>query len=147
MRLFVFIICLLTVSTTTFAEETRIVSLKNTTTNVRAGPGTQYPILWVFKRQGWPVRIISEYQYWYKVEDHEGETGWIYKNLLSNTHTVIVSEGKPVIMYVDTEMTKPVMKLSANVTLTLDRCTPYLCQVVHNRKKGWVEKTRLLMTE
>lgn len=146
-----FISCFFAVcSAAVYAEKKpipRIASLKNTTTNVRAGPGTQYPILWVFKHKSWPVKIISEYQYWYKIIDNEGEEGWIYNNLISNVHTVIVSEGEPEIMYRTSEMIKPIMKLSENVILKLDKCTPYMCQVVYDKRKGWVSKNRLLMTE
>jgi SH3-like domain-containing protein len=148
MRFFIFILCLFLVPTFAWAESSsRIASLKNTTTNVRAGPGTQYPILWVFKHKNWPIRIISEYQSWHKITDHEGETGWIYKNLISSTHTVVVSEGDPTLMYRTSEMTKPIMKLSENVVLKFDKCTPYICQVVYDKRKGWVVKDRLLMVE
>ncbi len=125
----------------------KFVSLKNSTTNVRAGPGTQYPILWVFKRKGWPVKAISKYQYWYKIIDNEGETGWIYKNLISNTHTVIVSVGEPALMYHTSEADKPIMKLSSNVILRLNKCNLYLCEVAYNKRRGWVSKSRLLMVE
>lgn len=149
MRLIILLTALLFTPSIATAEVEKpyVVSLKNSTTNVRAGPGTQYPILWVFKHKNWPVRVVSKYEYWYKIVDHEGEEGWVYKNLISGTHTVIVSGGEPVTMYRSTEMQKPMMRLAENVVVELGGCNEYLCEVIYDRRKGWVDKGRLLMIE
>jgi SH3-like domain-containing protein len=39
----------------------RFVSLKQQKINVRVGPGTQYPIRWIYQQQGLPVEIIAEF--------------------------------------------------------------------------------------
>ena len=38
----------------------RFVSLKSAEVNLRTGPGTRYPIEWVYKRRALPVEIIAE---------------------------------------------------------------------------------------
>src|SRR5688572_27853362 len=45
-------------------------------TNVRAGPNARYPIRWVYRRKNWPVKIVAEFENWYRFEDMYGEAGW-----------------------------------------------------------------------
>ncbi|MEK7246175.1 MAG: SH3 domain-containing protein, partial [Pseudomonadota bacterium] len=40
----------------------RFASLRAGEVNVRTGPGVQYPVDWVFQRQGLPVEVIAEYR-------------------------------------------------------------------------------------
>ncbi len=68
----------------------RFMSLQADEVNVRAGPGTRYPIGWVFRRRGLPVEAIGRFENWVQVRDSEGDTGWIYRNLLSSARTAIV---------------------------------------------------------
>ena len=48
-------------------EVPRFVSLSSNKTNVRAGPGSRYPIKWIFQRQNLPVKIIAEFDTWRKI--------------------------------------------------------------------------------
>ncbi len=61
----------------------RFVSLKSDETNVRTGPGTRYPIAWVYRRAGMPVEVVEEYDLWRKIRDVEGTTGWVHKTMLA----------------------------------------------------------------
>ena len=61
----------------------RFVSTKSKPTNVRTGPGRRYPIKFTFSEKV-PLKIIDEYQDWRKIEDWQGEQGWIHKALLSS---------------------------------------------------------------
>jgi SH3-like domain-containing protein len=40
----------------------RYVSLKSDRVYLRQGPGTDYPIAWVFQRAGLPVEVIREFE-------------------------------------------------------------------------------------
>src|SRR6266404_7272510 len=53
----------------------RFASLRSDEVNVRTGPGTRYPVDWVFKRKGMPVEIVAEYENWRKIrsEEHTSE--------------------------------------------------------------------------
>ncbi len=53
----------------------RFVSLKSDRVNLRAGPGTEYPASWVFRRAGLPVEIIKEFEAWRQVRDADGVDG------------------------------------------------------------------------
>jgi len=68
----------------------RFVSLRAEVVNMRTGPGVQYPVEWVYKRNGLPVEIISEYDTWRKVRDWQGTQGWIHQSMLNGKRKFIV---------------------------------------------------------
>src|SRR6516225_828217 len=68
----------------------RYVSLKSDRVNLRQGPGTEYPIAWVFRRAGLPVEVIREFDGWRQVRDSEGTTGWVLASLWSGRRTAVV---------------------------------------------------------
>ena len=41
----------------------RFVALGSDRINARAGPGSRYPIEWVFVRKGLPVEVVAEFEY------------------------------------------------------------------------------------
>jgi SH3-like domain-containing protein len=69
----------------------RFASLRSNEVNLRTGPGTRYPIEWVFTRQGLPVEVTAEYDIWRRVRDPEGAEGWVHKSALSGKRTAIVT--------------------------------------------------------
>ena len=67
---------------------------------MRTGPSTEYPTMWIYKREKLPVKVLARYKSWRKVEDHEGTQGWMHARLLSASRTglVLATSGKPVAM-------------------------------------------------
>lgn len=58
--------------------------------NVREGPGPRKAVLW----QAWrltPFMVLDWVGDWAKVQDYEGDVGWVYGSLLTDVPTVIVS--------------------------------------------------------
>ncbi|NQW01857.1 MAG: hypothetical protein HQ483_19280 [Rhodospirillales bacterium] len=68
----------------------RFVSLRADEVNMRTGPGVQYPVEWVYKRQGLPAEIIAEYGTWRKVRDWQGTQGWMHQSMLSGKRNFVV---------------------------------------------------------
>lgn len=75
----------------------RFVSLRSEEVNLRAGPGVQYPVDWVYNRQNLPVQILAEYDTWRKVSDWQGTQGWVHQSMLTGRRTVMVTGGKRVL--------------------------------------------------
>jgi SH3-like domain-containing protein len=67
----------------------RFVSVKSNKVNVRRGPNSTYQIDWVYTKSGVPLKVIAEYENWRRVEDFQGEGGWIHSRLLSGNRFVI----------------------------------------------------------
>lgn len=118
-------------------------SLKRDEVNIRSGPGTRYPILWVFQRKGWPVTILAKFDNWYKIRDLEGEEGWVYLSMVSSQNTAVVTLGLPLDMFKKDNGGPKVFRLEPGVVVDLDICRPSVCKVSVNKKSGWVSRARL----
>ncbi len=62
---------------------------------MRTGPGKNYPATWLYRRADLPVKILQVQPSWRKVQDPDGEVGWMLVNLLSDTRTAIVTGNEP----------------------------------------------------
>lgn len=58
--------------------------------NMRVGPSADFPIDWVYRRAGLPVKVIRLNLGWRLVEDPDGTRGWIVARLLSPARGAIV---------------------------------------------------------
>jgi SH3-like domain-containing protein len=57
--------------------------------NIRSGPGTDFDIIWKVERY-YPVIVLEKKDNWCKIEDFEGDKGWIHDSLLDKTQTIVV---------------------------------------------------------
>lgn len=69
----------------------RFSSLKQQKTNVRVGPCTQYPIRWIYQRQGLPVEIIAQFANWRRIRGSDSSGGWVHALLLSARGTALAA--------------------------------------------------------
>ncbi len=121
----------------------RFASLKSDNVYVRTGPSMDYPIKWIYKKEGLPVEIIQEFDAWRKIKDPNGEVGWAHKILLSGKKMArIVGEGDA-LAYHDTEMDSPVVKFESGVVVAVDECQKLMCRVQFAPYEGWIEKKHL----
>lgn len=58
---------------------------------MRSGPGKNFPAKWLYKRADLPIKVMEVYPSWRKIQDPDGETGWMLVNLLSDTRTALVT--------------------------------------------------------
>lgn len=146
----ILLIATLLVSTTAHATDPtansglpipRFVSLKPEEVNVRTGPGTRYPIAWVYRRQGMPVEVVEEYDLWRKIRDAEGTTGWVHKTMLAGTRNAVIKGKEPRIVRIDPDAgAKPMLKAAPMVIAKLMECQPEWCRIQVSGRKGWIEK-------
>lgn len=85
----------------------RFASLKADKVNGRMGPGEDYPIKYVYTRQGLPVKVTAETDIWRRIQDPSGSVVWVHKNALSSKKTVITRKvnNRPIYM-----LSKPDLK-------------------------------------
>jgi SH3-like domain-containing protein len=117
-------------------------SLRANETNVRAGPGQNYPIKFSFKLRGIPVRVINEYDNWNEIEDFEGQSGWVTQSLLTKKRTLLVRTTKNFINMhrKNNEKSRIIFRLENNVIGDYLKCLEDWCGIKINGKKGWVLK-------
>src|SRR5687768_10053317 len=62
--------------------------------NMRVGPSEDFPIEWVYRREGLPVKVVRVMQGWRLVEDPDGARGWIVARLLNPARgAMVIGEG------------------------------------------------------
>jgi len=147
--------CFLAVSTQASVNETdsdsskttsglplpRFASLRTNDINMRTGPGTRYPILWVFSHQGLPVEIIAEYEIWRRIRDPDGSEGWVHKTSLSGKRSAIVIGGTHELR-TSREDTAPIAAhLEAGAVGQLLSCAKDWCKLKFDGNKGFLRKS------
>lgn len=121
----------------------RFVSLAGESINVRSGPGRQYPIRWVYARLGLPVRIVEEFDAWRKVEDHEGDQGWVHGSLLSRRRTVLVTADLAALHRTPARDARVLLKAERGVIGRLLDCDAAWCFLDVDGNRGWMERSAL----
>ena len=122
----------------------RFVSLRADKVNVRAGPGVQYPIAWVFLRRGLPVEVVAEFELWRKVRDGDGAEGWVHRSLLSGKRSAVV-RGKTIsVLYTDADPSSvPVARAEPGVVADLLTCIESWCRIEAVGIRGWIARAQL----
>jgi len=122
----------------------RFVSLKSDEVNVRTGPGTRYPISYVYKREGMPVEVVDEFDQWRKVKDFEGAAGWVHKSMLDGRRMAMVKAKEAETLHVDDDAkSRPVLRVAPKVIAGIVSCTKEWCRLSIESKKGWIKKSLL----
>ena len=114
------------------------VSLRADKVNVRAGPGTRYPISWVFRRAGLPVEAIAEFDNWFKVRYADGDEGWVHRQLLSARRTAVIAEEIRILRRAPRPDAAPVLQAEPGVQGHLLTCQGDWCQLQIGGQKGWI---------
>lgn len=106
---------------------------------MRTGPGRNYPGIWLYKRRDLPIRVIQVYPNWRKIEDPDGEQGWMLVTLLSDRRTGIVKPGEPRNIHARPEANSPVRyRAEHGVVGRLHKCDGSWCQIQIDTRKGWI---------
>ena len=121
----------------------RFASLRSDEVNVRTGPGTRYPVDWVFKRKLMPVEIVAEFENWRKIRDWQGASGWVHQSLLTGKRSFIVAAHIANVHKTPGTQAEVVARLEPEVMGEIRSCQGEWCRVkVANASvTGWIERT------
>lgn len=131
----------------------RFAALKSNEVNFRTGPGTRYPIEWVYKRADLPVQIEREFEGWRLVRDQEGTKGWVNQSNLAPRRTASVlpvgagsgTATEQVLRREGKDDAAPVARLKPGVIVRLRSCeaaSPW-CQAQVGDYRGWMKRAEL----
>ena len=123
----------------------RSVSLKNSLTYMRAGPGKKYPIIFEIKQKGYPLKVLSEFNNWRKVTTFDNLNGWIHTQMLSSFKTGIIIK-TTLLKKIPSEKSGSEAKLLANLLVNVKKCELKWCKIEIIQEKifvGWVKKTSI----
>lgn len=120
----------------------RFVSLRSAEVNLRTGPGVQYPVEWIFQREGLPVEILREYRTWRLVRDWEGTQGWMHQSMLSGKRMFIVTGKRRTVRKTPDVKATPVAYIEPHALGELVSCPPgsVWCRVRVGDREGWLRK-------
>lgn len=124
----------------------RMVSIRADNINARSGPGTKYPIEWIYKQKGAPLEIINEFELWRQVRDWDGDVSWIHKTRLTGRRFVkIITPGENNIYAKDKYDSKVVAKVEDSVIGEIKKCPKgsEFCLIKFESIEGWVAKKNL----
>ena len=111
---------------------------------MRTGPGRNYPGIWLYKRRDLPVRVLQIYPNWRKIEDPDGEQGWMLVTLLSDRRTAIVRPGSPRDIRTKPDAGAAVRyRAEAGVVGRIDECSGAWCRIEIGNKRGYIERDAL----
>lgn len=134
------------------ASNPRFASLKASEVNLRKGPGLDYPIAWVFRRAGLPVKIIREFEAWREITDAEGTKGWVLRTLISGRRTAQVlpwqlKKGEPRAQEPLSEWPgqggRAIALVEAGVIADIHTCDGNWCNVSVGDFKGYISQRKL----
>ncbi|QED23108.1 SH3 domain-containing protein [Candidatus Deianiraea vastatrix] len=114
----------------------KFVSLKGKITNIRNGPGEEYPVIMTYSGTYMPLAILHRIDDWYMVTDYQDKTGWVKVNLVngnSKNRNIIFTQDAYIYKVIKDKMVK-VAKVEKNMTANLQFCNKKLCKI---RMRKW----------
>ena len=118
----------------------RFASLRADEVNLRAGPGTRYPIEWVYKRRNLPVEVIDEFDTWRRIRDWEGTEGWVHQSMLNGRRSIFITDDLAMLRRDPQEDARGVARLESGVIGRVDSCGDIWCVVTAFNHKGWLRR-------
>ena len=119
----------------------RVVSLKNSLTFMRTGPGKEFPIKFEVNQKGYPVVIIAEFNNWRKIKTRSNLSGWIHTQLLSSFKTGLIVSNT-LLKKRPLDSSKDLAKLLPDLLINIKKCKKEWCyiEVIKNKNFfGWVK--------
>jgi SH3-like domain-containing protein len=118
----------------------RFVTLRSAEVNVRTGPGTRYPVEWVFVRKDLPVEITAEFDTWRRIRDVEGAEGWVHQSMLSGKRGVVVTGDVRSLRRVPAAGSAVVARAEPGVVGRLRKCQDQWCELDLEGYRGWLSR-------
>ena len=123
----------------------RIVSLKNSLTYMRSGPGKEFPVKFELKLKGYPLKVVAEFNNWRKVITFSKISGWVHTQLLSSDRTGLITK-TTFLKKIPSNSSNSLAKLLPNLLINIKYCEKEWCkiEIVKNKKYlGWVQKATI----
>lgn len=119
-------------------------SIEEAEARMRTGPSVEFPVIWVYKRQNLPVKVVAVHSVWRKVEDHEGDQGWMHVRLLSPKRTaVVIGSGIGALREAPVESARIAWRVEPGVVGLIDECEKGWCRFENAGRSGYIEDGRL----
>ena len=98
-----------------------------------------------FKKKGYPLKVIAEFNNWRKVITFGKISGWIHTQLLSSIRTGLITK-TTLLKTLPTNSSNSLAKLLPNLLISIIRCEKKWCKIEIVKDKifvGWVQKATI----
>lgn len=124
-------------------QASTMVSVTVEDSSMRSGPGDKYPVVWTLG-VGFPLSAVEEQGEWYKVEDFDGDTGWIRKKVVGRAPHVIVKAEKANVRSGPSDRYKLIGKAKRGVVFQNLKVKGNWVKVKHGKGlSGWISRSLL----
>jgi SH3-like domain-containing protein len=119
-------------------------SIDEAEARMRTGPSTEFPVKWVYKRQYLPVKVVAVHEVWRKIEDPDGDQGWMHVRLLSPNRTALVIGSGVATLRDGPEATARIAwRVEPGVVGRVEDCAKGWCRLDVAGRNGYIEVDRL----
>ena len=121
----------------------RMASFRSNHINARSGPGSRYPIEWIYKQKNAPVEIIAEFELWRKIKDWEGAETWVHKAMLTNKRWIKMTKKETANIYAKPQSdSRIIAKVEDQVIGKIEKCPEQkdFCLIKFSEFEGWVNR-------
>ena len=137
-KIAIWFLCLSILSTQPVIAEEKFLSLKKDKTNVRYGPGLDYPIKYIYRKVNLPVRQIDKKENWRRVIFLDNNSGWIHWSQLKPSNSIITIEEK-ILFKKPSNFSEPLAKLEKGRLLVIKKCEDEWCNIITDDYTGWIK--------
>ena len=129
------------------AEEREVpywASLRVNVVNMRVGPGEDYRISWVYRRQGLPLKVLRLKEGWRLVQDPDGVRGWLLAQFLTRQRAAFITAGEPADMREAANAGSRLRwRIPSGYVGKLGDCAAGWCQIDISGRSGFMPQNRL----
>ena len=137
-KIAIFFLCLSFLGVQLLNAKEKFLSLKKNKTNVRFGPGLDYPIKYIYRKVNLPVKQIDKKENWRRVIFLDNNSGWIHWSQLKPSNSIIIKEEK-ILFKGPSNFSEPLAKLEKGRLLIIKKCEDSWCSISTDNYKGWVK--------
>ena len=137
-KIVIWFLCLSILGVQLLNAEEKFLSLKKNKTNVRYGPGLDYPIKYIYRKINLPAKQIDTKENWRRVMFLDNNSGWIHLSQLKSSNSIITIE-KETLFKKPSNFSEPLAKLEKGRLLVIKKCEDDWCKITTGDYKGWIK--------
>ena len=137
-KIAIWFLCLSLLFIQSINAEEKFLSLKKNKTNVRYGPGIDYPIKYIYRKVNLPVKQIDKKENWRRVIFLDNNSGWIHWSQLKPPNAIITIEEK-ILFKKPSNFSKPLARLEKGRLLIIKKCEDEWCNIKTDDYTGWIK--------
>ena len=137
-KIAIWFLCLSLLFIQSLNAEEKFLSLKKNKTNIRYGPGVDYPIKYIYRKVNLPVKQIDKKENWRRVIFLDNNSGWIHWSQLKPSNSIIAIKEK-ILFKKPSNLSKPIARLEKGRLLVIKKCDDEWCNIITDDYTGWIK--------